>query len=153
MRRVGFAKGNPSRKQAPPVGRMRRPSGSAAAFLLVRCLASVYGNEGDSRARDWRPCHLYSLQFSCLVVSDFATSWTAAHQAPPPITNSRSVLKLTSMESVTPSTLSSPVVPVSSRLQSFPASGAFLTNHFFTSGGQSIGASASASVLPMDIQD
>ena len=43
--------------------------------------------------------------------------------------------------------------PFSSRLQSFPASGPFPVSHFFTSGGQSIGVSASASVLPMNIQD
>ena len=50
-------------------------------------------------------------------------------------------------------TISSSVVPFSSCLQSFPASGSFPMSQFFTSGGQSIGASASASVLPMNIQD
>ena len=50
-------------------------------------------------------------------------------------------------------TISSFVVPSSSCLQSFPASGSFPMSQFFTSGGQSIGASASASVLPMNIQD
>ena len=50
-------------------------------------------------------------------------------------------------------TVSSSVVPFSSCLQSFPASGSFLVSQFFTSGGQSIEASASASVLPMNIQD
>ena len=45
------------------------------------------------------------------------------------------------------------VVPFSSRLQSFPASGAFQMSQFFSSGGQSIGVSASASVLQMNIQD
>ena len=44
-------------------------------------------------------------------------------------------------------------VPFSSCLQFFPASGSFLRSQFFASGGQSIGASASASVLPMNIQD
>ena len=48
---------------------------------------------------------------------------------------------------------SHPVVPFSSRLQSFPASGAFPMSHIFTSGGQSIGVSASASGLPVNIQD
>ena len=43
--------------------------------------------------------------------------------------------------------------PFSSSLQSFPALGSFPMNQFFTSGGQSIGVSASASVLPMNIQD
>ena len=50
-------------------------------------------------------------------------------------------------------TISSSVSPFSSCLQSFPASGSFLMSQLFTSGGQSIGASASASVLPKNIQD
>ena len=50
-------------------------------------------------------------------------------------------------------TISSSVVPFSSCLQSFPASGSFPMSQFFTSDGQSIGVSASASVLPMNIQD
>ena len=50
-------------------------------------------------------------------------------------------------------TISSSVVPFSSCLQSFPASGSFPMSQFFISGGQSIGISASASVLPMNIQD
>ena len=50
-------------------------------------------------------------------------------------------------------TISSSVVPFSSHLQSFPASGSFPMNQFFASGGQRIGVSASASVLPMNIQD
>ena len=50
-------------------------------------------------------------------------------------------------------TISSSVVPFFSCLQCFPASGSFPMSQFFTSGGQSIGVSASASVLPMNIQD
>ena len=51
-------------------------------------------------------------------------------------------------------TISSSVVPFSSHLQSFPASGSFPMSQFFTSGGQKVlGASASTSVLPMNIQD
>ena len=50
-------------------------------------------------------------------------------------------------------TISSSVIPFSSCLQSFPASGSFPMSQFFTSGGQSIGASDSASVLPMNTQD
>ena len=49
--------------------------------------------------------------------------------------------------------ISSSAIPFSSRLQSFPASGSFPMSQFFTSDGQSIGASVSASVLPMNIQD
>ena len=50
-------------------------------------------------------------------------------------------------------TISSSVVPFSSCSQSFPASGSFQMSQFFASGGQSIGVSASTSVLPMNIQD
>ena len=50
-------------------------------------------------------------------------------------------------------TISSSAVPFPTCLQSFPASGSFPMSQFFTLGGQSIGASASASVLPMNIQD
>ena len=50
-------------------------------------------------------------------------------------------------------TISASVVPFSSHLQSFPASGSCPMSQFFTSGGQNIGVSASASVLPMNIQD
>ena len=50
-------------------------------------------------------------------------------------------------------TISSSVIPFFSCLLSFPASGAFPMSQFFTSGGQSIGVSASTSVLPMNIQD
>ena len=51
------------------------------------------------------------------------------------------------------STISSSVIPFSSCLQSFPASGSFPMSQFFTSDGQTIGASTSASVLPMNIQN
>ena len=78
----------------------------------------------------------------------FGTPWTAAHQASLSITNSRSLLKLMSIKSI----LSS-VVPFSSCLQSFSASGSFPVSQFFPSGDQSIGVSASASVFPMNIQD
>ena len=50
-------------------------------------------------------------------------------------------------------TISSSVIPFSSCLQSFPASGSFTVSQFFTSGGQSIGVSSLASVLPVNIQD
>ena len=70
------------------------------------------------------------------------------------LTNSRSLLKLLCPSSQwCHPTISSSVIPLSSCLQSFPASGSFPMNQFFASGGQSIGVSASASVLPINIQD
>ena len=50
-------------------------------------------------------------------------------------------------------TISSSVIPFSSCLQSFSSSGSFPVSQFFASGGQRIGVSASASVLPLDIKD
>ena len=83
----------------------------------------------------------------------FATPWIAARQASLSITNSRSLLKLLSIESWCHPAISSSVVPFFSHLRSFPASGSFQISQFFPSGGQSIGVSVSASVLPMNTQD
>ena len=83
----------------------------------------------------------------------FATLSIAASQAFLSITNSQSLLNLLSIKSVRPSNHLISVIPFSSCLQLFPASGSFPNSKFFASGGQSIGASASASVLPMNIQD
>ena len=94
-----------------------------------------------------------SVQFSCSVVSDSATPWTAARQASLSITNSRSLLRFLSIELMMPSNHFISVVPFSSCLQSFPALGASQMSQLFASGCQSIGASASASVLAMNIQD
>ena len=82
----------------------------------------------------------------------FATPWTAAHQASLSITNSGSLLKCPSSQWCYP-IISSSVVSLSSRLQSFPASGSFQMSKLFASSGQSIGVSSSASVLPMNFQD
>ena len=68
------------------------------------------------------------------------------------ITNSRSLLKVMCIESVMPSNHPILCLPFSSCPQSSPASGAFAVSWLFASGGQSIAASASASVLPMNIQ-
>ena len=88
-------------------------------------------------------------------MSDSATSWTAACQASLSLTNSQSLLM--SIDSCPSSrwchpTISSSVIPFSSRLQSFPASGSFPMSQLFTSGDQTIGVSVSGSVLPMNIQ-
>ena len=82
----------------------------------------------------------------------FVTPLTAAYQASLSIANSQSSLKLISIESVMPSNHVILCCSFSSCLQSFPASGSFPLSQFFASGSQRIGASASASVLPMNIQ-
>ena len=78
------------------------------------------------------------------------TPWTAARQVSLSITSSWSLLKLMFIESVTPSNHLILCCPLLLHLQSFPASGSFPMSWLFTSGGQSIGTSAS--VFPMNIQ-
>ena len=98
---------------------------------------------------------LSSVQFSSVTQScpTLVTPWTAAHQTSLSITNSQSLLKLMSIESVMPSNRLILCRPLLLHLQSFPASGSFQMSQFLSSGGQSTGAPASASVLPMNIQD
>ena len=81
------------------------------------------------------------------------TPWTTACQASLSITNSWSSLRLKSIELVMPSAISSSVVPFSSCPQFLPASQSFPMSQLFTWGGQSIGVSALASVLPRNTQD
>ena len=83
----------------------------------------------------------------------FATPWTTARQASLSITNSQSLPKLMSIESVMPSNHLIRCRPLSSCLQSFPTSRSFQMSQLFIWGDQSIGISASTSVLPMNTQD
>ena len=96
------------------------------------------------------------LQFSSVQLLSHVwlsvTPWSVAHQASLSITNSQSWNSSPSSWWCHP-TSSSSVVPFSSHLQSFPESGSFPMSQFFTTDGQRIGVSASASVLPMNIQD
>ena len=77
----------------------------------------------------------------------FVTPWTAACQASLSITNSWSLLKLMSIESVMPSNHLILCCPLLLLPPIFPSAGSFSMSQFFTLGGQSIGVSASASVL------
>ena len=81
------------------------------------------------------------------------TPWTAACQASLSITNSWSLLKLMPIESVMPSSHLIHCHPLLILPSIFPSIRVFPMSRFFTSGGQSIGVSASTSVLPMNIQD
>ena len=83
----------------------------------------------------------------------FLTPWTAAHQASLSITNSQSLLKLTSIESVMPSNHLILYHPLLLSPSIFPSIRSFPMSQFFALGGQRIGVSASISVLPMNIQD
>ena len=92
------------------------------------------------------------VQFSCSVVSDSMDYSKPVHDQSLTITNSQSLLKLMSIElDGCHPTISFSVILFS--CLPFPASGSFQMSQLFTSNDQSIGASASASVLPMNIED
>ena len=109
-------------------------------------------NNNFFKAR-WSHVQWISSVQSLSRVQLFVTPWTAACQASLSITNSRSLLKLMSIESVMPSNHPIFYCPFSPCLQSFPESGSFPMTQLFASGGQSFGVSALASVLPVNIQD
>ena len=95
----------------------------------------------------------HSAQFSHSVVFDSATPWTAACQASLSITNSQSPPKPMSIESVLPSNHLILCRPLHLLPSIFPSIRVFTVSQLFTSGGHSIGVSASTSVLPMNTQD
>ena len=100
-----------------------------------------------------KEAHTYlSVQFSHSVMSNSLWPHGLQHARPPcPLPTPRVYSK--SLSRWCRPTFSSSVIPFSSCLQSFPASGSFQMSQLFTSGSQSIGVSASASVLSMNIQD
>jgi len=105
----------------------------------------------------WSWCATVSIQFSSVsqsVVSESRRPYGLQHSrlpCPPP--TPRACSNLWPLSWWCHPTISSPVIPFSSCPQSFPASGSFPMSKFFASGGKSIGVSASAAVLPMNIQD
>ena len=95
-----------------------------------------------------------SVQFSCSVVSESLRPHTLQHaRLPCPSPSPGACSNSCPLSRWCHPTISSSVVPFSSHFQSFPASGSFPLSQFFASGAQSIGVSASASVLPVNIQD
>ena len=100
------------------------------------------------------PEHLSSVQFSHSVVSNSLPPHGLQHARPPcPLPTPRAVSNSCSSSQWCHPTISSSVIPFSSCLQSFSASRSFPMSQFFTPGGQTIGASASASILPMNNQN
>ena len=97
---------------------------------------------------------LYPVQFRCSVMSAFLWPHGLQHaRLPCPSTTPGVYSNSCPLIRWCHPTISSSVIPFSLCLQSFPASGSFLMSQFFASGGQNTGVSASASVLPMNIQD
>ena len=100
---------------------------------------------------------MISVQFSYSVMSDSLRPHGLQHTRPPCPSPTRGVYSNSCpLSRWCHPNISSSVIPFSSHLQSFPASGSFQMSQFFTSGGQSIGVSALTSVLPilvLNIQD
>ena len=101
----------------------------------------------------WKCWYPFSSVQSLSHVWLFVTPWTAATRLPCPSPIPRVYPNSCPLGRWSHPTISSSVIPFSSHLQSFPALGFFQMSQFFESDGQSIRVSASASVLPMNIQD
>ena len=95
-----------------------------------------------------------TVQYSCSVMSETLRPHGMQHARHPcPSSTPKAYAISCPLSRWCHPTISSSVIPFSSHLQSFPASGSFQMSQFLTSGGQSTGVSPSASVLPMNIQD
>ena len=119
---------------------------------------AVTGYHGLSHLNYSREINYYFIQFSTVQklshVWLFATPCKMQHARPPcPSPTPRVYSNPCPSSQWHHPTISSSVIPFSSCPQSFPASGSFQMSQLFASGGQRIGVSASASVLPMHIQD
>ena len=102
--------------------------------------------------RKWS--YLSSVQFICSIMSDSLQRHGLQYARLPCLSPTPGVYSNSCpLRQWCHSTISFSVVPFSSCIQSFPALGSFQVSQFFTSGGESIGISASASVLQMNIQD
>ena len=113
-----------------------------------------YPHITDKKLETQRYLGICPVQFSRSAVSDSLWPHGLQHARPPcPSPTPRVYSNSCPSSCWCHPTVSSSIVPFSSHLQSFPASGSFQISQFFTSGGQSIGVSASASLLPMNIQD
>ena len=117
-------------------------------------LTSMPSASSVSICKKWVTMHLkHSVQFSSVAImsNSFWPHWLqhARLPCPSPIPGACS----NSCPQWCHPNISSSVIPFSSRLQSFPASGSLPMSQFFPSGGQSIGVSSWASVLPTNIQD
>ena len=129
---------------------------SCLPLSLTRILVIPLDASGKFRiispVKSLLPCQFSSVQFSHSVVSNSLWPHELQHARPPcpsptptVYSNSCPLCRWCHL------TISSSVIPFSSCLQSFPASGSFQMSQVFTSGGQSTGVSTSASVLPMNI--
>ena len=122
--------------------------------MFLSLQLSQFEDAVSSLLEHWLVQQFSSVQFSLSVMSDSLWPQGLQHASPPcPSPTPEPYAKSRPLSQWCHPTISSSVVPFSSRLQSFPTSGSFPMSQFFMSGGQSIGVSASASVLPMNIQD
>jgi len=122
------------------------------SVVITKSHLSLKHNLGaDTETKGRASPRVNSSVQSLIQVRLLATPWSVAHQASLSIPRAYSNSYPSSWWCHP--TISSFVIPFSSCVQSFPASGSFSVTQLFTSGGQSIGVSASASGLPMNIQD
>ena len=132
------SRARPWTEEPPAAGRQRTPQVPSGRYP-ARPQKSAFENISKS------------VQFNCSVVSDSLQPHEPQHASPPcPLPTSRLHPSSCPLSQWCHPIISSFVVPFSSCPQSFPASGSFQMSQVFASGGQSIGVSASTSVLPLN---
>ena len=136
------------------------PAGSNGDTDIEKRLRNTRRGGGSGRRREWDVWRvkwkhtLSPIQFSPSFVSKSLRPHGLQHARPPcPSPAPGAYSNSCPLSQWCHPTISSSIVPFSSHLQSFPASGSFQISQFFALGGQSIGVSASAPVLPMNTQD
>ena len=123
-------------------------------LCLLVCQSEAIPRVGSPADPNYTGGQYSSVQFTHSVVSDCSRPREPQHTKPPcPSPTAGVYPKPCPLSQWCHPTISSSVIPFSSCPQSFPASGSFQMSQLFASGGQSIGPSASTSVLPMNIQD
>ena len=128
-------------------------------FIALFIIPKMWEQPNSPSTEEWVTMwHIYtmeySVQFSRSVVSNSLWPHESQHTRPPcPSPTPKVYSKSSTSSRWCYSSISSSLIPFSACLQSFSASGSFQISQFFKSGGQSIGVSASALVLPMNTQD
>jgi len=142
-----------------PWNSLGQNTGVGSLSFLQRIFLTQGSNPGLPHCRRilyqlyFKECIYIYIQFSCSVMSNSLRPHEPQHRPPCPSPTPGVYLNSCPSSRWCNPAISSSVVSFSSCLQSFPASGSFPKSQFFASGGQSIGVSASTSVLPMNTQD
>ena len=150
--RTAIQPSNPTDRHTHRGNQIERDTCTPMFIAALFTIAKTWKQPRCSLADEWirKLWYINTMEYSIQSLSSvrlFVTPWTTAHQASLSITNSQSLPNSWPLSRWCHSIISS------NAIQSFPASGIFPRSQFFTTGGQGVGVSASASVFPMNIKE